>query len=222
VEAASWGNISGKKIAKGAMMAGAVGVESAQIATHTGFLALMMGGAAAASATGIGLAAVGGAITVGGMALGAKSALSTWHHIQALESIYVNRNGMKPPHACDVAPPWLERNDTIHNYIADTVLPWIIQQKKTKKDKKVASTFGAGLGVSLWSAGRWVYKGIQGSLGQMRSHYAWTLAKHLLTHNCRLAYAIVTALFGGSLPKAVLQQDMDTVTLLLQQKMKSV
>jgi hypothetical protein len=208
-----------KKLATRAMMAGAVGVTAAQGATHTGVLALMMGAAGAASATGIGLAAVGGALTVGGMALGAASAYSTKKHLDLLEEIYRNRNNIPQ---CEILALRRRADGVHHLYIANVILPWIIRQKKLKFGKKLASAGGLGLVMSAGSAVRKAYKWGKGNLGKDRSSYADILARHLLTHECDLTKQIVEALCGQQKLQEFLNQDTDTVAPQIAEKMKSV
>ena len=150
-----------KRVATGLMTAGSVGIQAASLATGTSSIA--MAGAIAAgvavSATGIGLVAAGGALTLGSMAMSAKSAYSTHQHLKVLEQIYEDRGRYRM--RCQHLPgadDGLGQFPDIHSFIAEVVLPWVIRQKKHKLGKKVGSAAGGGMLVGAWSAGRNLYK----------------------------------------------------------------
>jgi hypothetical protein len=216
---ASWVNVVSKhpkKVVRGTLTAAGLGITAAQFGTGTGYVALATGAAAATSATGIGLVVAGGAITLGMMAAGAVSAYKTSQHLKLLEKIYEKRN------TCLCEKVDYEPRIDDHKYIADKILPWIISQKKHKRRKKIGSALGGGLGVSAWSAIRWLHKKRLGTLGQRRSFYANVLAVHLLTFQCSLTLQIVAALVGTQKLLEMMYSDSNTITPEIAEKMKSV
>ena len=160
------------------------------------------------------------------MALGARSAHRTAQHLGALEAIYANR-GRWFCRGCTVLPSvdaesLNEEFPNLHGLIADKVLPWVIRQKKHKLGKKTATAFGAGLLVGIWSAGRKAYKAWSGTLGLRRTYFAECLAVHLITANCALAEAFVTALYSEEEMHRLKQMDSEAAAPLLADKMKSI
>jgi hypothetical protein len=216
-----------KRVATGVMTAASVGLQAASLATGASSIAVIgaVAAGAAVSATGIGLVAAGGALTLGSMALGARSAYNTAQHLKRLEKIYAARGTYRS--RCRVLP-WSgsERLNAefadLHGWVADKVLPWIIRQKKHKLGKKVTTAVGAGLLVGIWSAGRKAYKALNGTLGKRRTYFAECLAVHLITCSCPLAQDIVSELYSEDEMNKLRFMDSDTAAPLLADKMKSI
>jgi hypothetical protein len=172
-------------------MAASLGGTAAQVATHTGLLALATGAVGAASATGIGLVAGGLAVTATGMGLGARSVYRTNQHLNHLLKIQAEAKGFQCTNLS--SDPYTEG---MHEYVINIILPWIIHQKRQKRTKKAMDTAALGLVTGLWSAGRKIAKWKAGSLGKKRHRYAEFLAVHFLTSQCWLADAIVAELYS--------------------------
>src|SRR4029077_20881642 len=135
-----WANVvsrhrTEKRVVTGAMTAASVGIQAASLGLGTSSIAVIgaVAAGAAVSATGIGLVAAGGALTLGSMALGARSAYTTAQHLKRLEAIYAGRAGYRD--RCRVLPwagtePLNAEFADLHGWVADHVLPYIIRQKK--------------------------------------------------------------------------------------------
>ena len=207
-----------KKVASKALDASGPAISTATTATGTGTVALATG-AAAASATGIGLVVVGSLATVGASAKSLVAATSSGRHYHALIKIH-NRWKEMP---CMI-PPENEGEPDIaaHEFVAGIVLPYVISQKLDKYKKRgiAAIPVLGSLPVAahtLWRAATKENKGVD------RTNMAYKLAVHLVTHNCSLAQAMVAELFS-SYEKMLwmLDQDTDTITPLIAEKMKSI
>jgi hypothetical protein len=204
-----------KKGGKAAMSAGGMAVSHFE--HGVGALALATG-AAAASATGVGLVVTGAAITLATCGLSARSAHKTGKHLEVLEQIYERRSGL----ACKGLAGDTNRHE--HTHIADDVLPYIILQKAEKQARKsigavpVLGSAAAG----AYSVGRGIYKSIRGTRGKTRSAMATDLTKHFLSHNCALVQFIVSELY--SFEEMIWlreQEDTKKVVELLMRKMAS-
>jgi hypothetical protein len=206
-----------KKVGKVGLGAAGVGVTVAQYATGVSTLALLTAGAAA-SATGIGLIVTGAALTLTTSTLSAVSAAKSRKHRNNLQAIYDRRNA----YACgpvDLKGP----KDTVeHHCLAESVLPYIIQQKSTKFHRKVVGAVpGVGLLETARAIGKKAYKAATGTLGVNRKRAATWLARHLITHNCGLAQAIVAELYSFEEMLWIKDQEMDEVVQLLEKKLAS-
>jgi hypothetical protein len=190
--------VTAKKAGKGTMAAGGAVINAAQHFSGASAVALATG-AAAASATGIGLVVGGAAITVATCGLSAYSAYKTGKHLEVLEKIHERR------------------------HIADDVLPYIILQKAEKQARKaVGAVPMAGSAVTaVYSLGRNLYKRAKGTLGEKRTAMATDLTKHFLTHDCGLAQAIVAELYSFEEMLWLCEQDPQDVIKLIARKMTS-
>ncbi|HEY2355901.1 MAG TPA: hypothetical protein VGH86_00515, partial [Phenylobacterium sp.] len=74
---------------------------------------------------------------------------------------------------------------------------------------------------SAYSLGRYAYKKVRGTLGETRNRMAFDLTKHLLTHNCGLAQAIVSELYSFEEMTWLCEQDPPDVVKLIARKMMS-
>jgi hypothetical protein len=189
-----------------------IGSSGVSAATHLSILTF----GAAASATGIGLVIAGAAFSVATMGMSATSAYKTYNHRSNLQAIY-ERKGC---YACRAWPSYSVDHKE-HAYIADTVLPYIIDQKGKKLAKKVAGTVGLGALASGYGIARNLYKRASGTLGVERSALAGWLSLHFMTHNCGLAQSIVAELYSFEEMLWLLEKDTDTATPLFMKKMAS-
>jgi hypothetical protein len=211
-----------KSAAKAGLAATGVGISGAQTGLNISTVALATG-AAAASATGIGLVVTGGIATLTGAALSGKSALSTSKIVDTLENIAERRGAF----GCFPCPGQADSGGHAHHRahaaVRDDVLPYVLAQKEEKLKRKI---FGAVPVVNsagtVYSASRWMYKKLRGSLGEDRNRMASVLAEHLITRDCPLAQAIVSALFSYEEMLWLLEKDESEVAPLLAKKMKSV
>ena len=207
--------ITAKKAGKGTMGAGGAAIGVAQHFTGVSAFALATG-AAAASATGIGLVVTGAAITVTTCGLSALSAYKTGQHLAVLEKIAARKGSY------ECTGLMFEANRREHTHIADDVLPYLILQKAEKQARKsVGAVPLAGALTSAYSIGRYIYKKAKGTLGEKRTAMAFDLTKHLLTHNCGLAQAIVAELYSFEEMVWLCEQDPPDVIKLLARKMAS-
>ncbi len=211
-----------KRVASGMSSAASLGLSGAQIGTGTS--ALAVGGAvvagAAVSATGVGLVAAAGALTIGSMATNARSLIRTISHCDRLKAIkagYDKGNYQM----CDCLSDDAGMGHD-HDWIGTKVLPYIIGQKTEKAAKKGVGTVGAGLLVTAYSIGRWAYKSMASTKGVKRSFYAHVLARHLVTHECALADAIVAELLSPAEMLSLKHENSDVAGAAIKDKMKSV
>lgn len=209
-----------KKVASKALDATGPGVNIGATAGGTGTLALATG-AAAASATGIGLVVVGTLATAGAAAKSVIAARSSKQHRDGLMMIDIVRRWREFP--CMV-PPEAEGDVDLmaHNRIAFNVLPYAIEQKSKKYQRKAIGAVPV-LG-TIPMAIRQAYRAAtKENRGEQRTQMAYELAVHLVTHNCGLAQAMVAELFS-SYEKMLwmLDQDTEVLTPLLAEKLKSV
>ena len=201
-------------------MAGAgAGIQVAQFATGTGTLALIAAGSAA-SATGIGLVVTGAVFTLATAGCSAVSAHKSRLHRNGLQAIYDRRNA----YAC--GPVDIKDTNGVnrfeHKSISEDVLPYLVEQKNKKYHRKVVGAVpGIGLAETLRAVGKKAYKAASGTLGVERNRSARWLAKHLITHNCGLAQAIIAELFSFEEMVWIKDQEFDDVVKLIEGKMKS-
>ena len=207
-----------KQVASKGLDAAGPGITTYTTATGGGAIALATG-AAAASATGIGLVVVGALATVGASAKSIVAARSSKHHRDSLAKMYQRKNA----YAC-VLPEGVdgERDVMAHERIGANVLPYAIEQKGKKYVRKgigAVPVLGS-LPMKINQAYRAIMKE---NRGEFRNQMAYELAVHLVTHNCGLTQGIVTELFSSyEKMRWMLEQDTDTLTPLLAEKLKSV
>jgi hypothetical protein len=206
-----------KQVASKGLDAAGPGLATYTTATGGGAIALATG-AAAASATGIGLVVVGALATVGASAKSIVAATSSKQHRDTLKKMYERKNA----YAC-VLPEGVDgdRDVMAHERIGANVLPYAIEQKDKKYVRRGISAVPVlgSLPMKIHQAYRYATKENRGVL---RDQMAYELAVHLVTHNCGLAQGIVAELFSSyEKMRWMLEQDTDTVTPLLKEKLKS-
>jgi len=208
--------IAAKSAGKATMGAGGVAISGAQYFTGVSSFALVTG-AAAASATGIGLVVTGAAITVATCGLSAVSAHKTGKHLEVLEQIAARKNS----YTCVALSADADRAG--HRHLADDILPYIIVQKAEKQARKsIGAVPVAGSAVTTaYSMGRYLYKKWKGTLGETRTAMATDLTRHFLSHNCGLAQAIVAELYSFEEMAWLCEQPSQEVVKLLARKMAS-
>jgi hypothetical protein len=200
---------------------GGVGVSAAQIGTHTSSLAVAgaVAAGAAVSATGLGLVIVGGILTLGSMVTSGTAMVKTTAHVIALKKIVANAGKFS---ACKCMSGARSTSEMAHDHtwIATKVLPYIISQKTEKAVKKgVGILPGAGLLTSAYRLGRYAFKK---NRGKKRGFYAYVLTRHLVTHDCALAGAIVAELFSTEEMLTIRMFATDQSSEVVARKMKSV
>lgn len=172
------------------------------------------------AATGVGLVVGGCALMVGSSAVNAKASWSSRKHKKALEAILQDAGRGEGYCAGLCGHP---RDNEEHTEILDSVLPYVIRQKRKKMYRRgIGSIPLVSLGETVRSIVRKAGKKINGTLGQEREAHAHTLAKHLITHDCQLAQAIVSELFSDDEEEWIRYQDFPIVAGLLMEKFKSV
>ena len=200
---------------------GGIGITAAQLGTHTSSLAVAgaIAAGAAVSATGLGLVIVGGVLTLGSMITSGTSMVKTTAHVLGLKRM---RDNMGLFNACKCMSGARVTADMGHDHewIASKVLPYIIRQKTEKAVKKgVGVVPGAGLLTNLYRLGRFAFKKDR---GKKRGYYAYVLTRHLITHDCALAGAIVAELFSTNEMLTLRMFNSDQSSAIIAKKMKSV
>lgn len=214
------GGSTKKTVAGAGLTAGSMAITGAQLGTGTSSLAV--GGAIAAgvavSATGLGLVIVGGILTLASVATSGTSMVKSAAHVIGLKKI-LREPAKFAACKCEAASvPADMAND--HQWIATKVLPYIISQKTEKAVKKgVGVVPGAGILTNLYRLGRFAFKADR---GKKRGFYAQVLTRHLITHDCALAGAVVAELFSAQEMLTLRQFDSDQSGPLIASKMKSV
>jgi len=205
---------AGKKVVEGTSL----GVSIAQQATHNAGLLALTAAGAAASATGIGLVVTGGIATLTLSSLSAYSAVKSNRHANALSTIVDRHDCYRCKHV-----DGSKADKYAHRHIAFDVGPYIVAQKEEKTARKgIGAVPVIGVGGSLYTLGRALYKKASGTKGVKRFEHASALAAHLITHDCGLAQAIVANLYSFEVMCWLLTQEHDVVTQALAAKMKSV
>eukprot|EP01037_Dinobryon_pediforme_P008906 gene8906-8995_t len=215
------GSSTKKTVATTGNTVGSMGISAASIATGTNSLAVAgaIATGAAVSATGVGLVVVGGVLTLASVATNATSMAKSTAHVIALKKIAANLGGFAK---CRCMSGAHVTSDMVHDHswIAQKVLPYIIAQKTEKAVKKgVGIVPGVSLLTNMYRLGRFAFKKDR---GKKRGYYAYVLTRHLITHDCMLAGAIVAQLFS---PKEMLTLRMfcsDESSPIIATKMKSV
>jgi hypothetical protein len=198
-----------------------VGMSAAQLGTHTSSLAVAgaVAAGAAVSATGLGLVIVGGVLTLGSMATSGTAMVKTTAHVIALKKI---RSNLGKFSGCKCMSGARVNSEMAHDHtwIATKVLDYIISQKTEKAVKKGLGTLpGVGLLTSGYRLARYMFKKDR---GKKRGYYAYVLTRHLVTHDCALAGAIVGELFSVDEMLTIRMFDTDKSSEVVAKKMKSV
>lgn len=213
---------TGKRVASGAAAGASAGLTGAQIGTGTS--ALAVGGAVAAgaavSATGVGLVATAAVLTVGSIVVNARSMIKTISHFENLREIQTHYEANEYNRCTALAAT--DEMSCDHYTIGSRILPYIIDQKTEKAVKKGVGAAGLGVLTTLYSIGRAAYKSAAGTKGKQRNFYAHVLARHLITHQCPLADAIVTELLSWEEMMILKGKDSDVAGAAIADKMKSV
>lgn len=195
------------------------GVSATQyVGGYNGLTAVAMGGGMAISATGIGLFIAAGVMTVANTGLAIKSARSTHLHIRGLEQIDQNPSQYR----CEACQGGSLKGSE-HSYISNTILPHLIAQKKLKRARKgvKAVPVVGGLLSGGHSVKNNLIKRIKGTKGRKRCYYGDVLARHLITHNCQLSFAIVAEIFSESEALRIMRMNSADAGKLISSKMKS-
>lgn len=213
---------TGKRVASGAVTAAQAGLTGAQIGT--GISALTVGGAiatgAAVSATGVGLVVTAAAMTLGSIVTNATSMIKSISHFENLREIQAKYIACEYAGCIPLAATAEMTFD--HATIGTTILSYIIDQKTEKAVKKGVGAVGLGVLTTLYSIGRAAYKSAAGTKGKQRNFYAHVLARHLITHHCQLAEAIVAELLSEEEMRILKGEDSDVAGAAIADKMKSV
>ncbi|ARU58417.1 MAG: hypothetical protein MI864_17455 [Pseudomonadales bacterium] len=206
-----WGMV--KTVGKGVVN---VGSSAFSTATNTGMSTLaytaITGGTVALSATGIGAVATAGAVALGSSITAGISLHKTLQHIKNLEEIQ-KQQGVR----------FCEGDSHQHNYILNTVLPYIIAQKKRKMRRKGEETVPilGGMCTTLEEGARSIFKRVSGSRGKQRHHMAQALTVHLVSCECNLAQDIVAELWSNEEMMAIRSMDSDEAGYWIFSKMAS-
>ncbi len=189
--AGRWGRFVGGK-------AMPVGSAAATLASHAGAGGIAakvgLGAAAGALTAGTGGLAVGvaaGALQVGSMVAAGFAVRSTWNHLDALKEIQVRR------YTCTALPGAAAGGKVDHDHIQNSVIQYIINKKSNKLVKKSGTAVGLGALSALYGIGKKIYKKANGTLGKRRNFYAHVVARHMVTHDCKLCEALVNELFSA-------------------------
>jgi len=212
-----------KRVASGMSSGLSLGISATQAGMQISSLAVAgaVVAGAAVSATGVGLVAAGAALTVGSMVNNARSLSKTIEHRTNLKLVKMRYDAGEYNNCrCRAHHAGMGKD---HDWLGAQVLPYIISQKYEKQVKKGIGVVPlAGMGVTAYSIGRWVYKKAGGTKGRMRSFAAHVLARHLITHDCKLAEDIVSELLSTVEMVKLKTQDSDAVGAAIKDKMKSV
>jgi hypothetical protein len=215
------GGSTHKTVATVGNTAAGAGISAAQLGTGTSSLAVAgaIAAGAAVSATGVGLVVAGGVLTLASMATNAVSMVSSASIVTGLKKIRSNPGSFV---ACKCMANAKRTSDMAHDHewIRDKVLPYIISQKTEKAVKKgVGILPGVGLLTNVYRLGRFAFKKDR---GKKRGFYAFVLTRHLITHDCALAGAIVAELFSTQEMLTLRMFESDMSEPIIAKKMKSV
>lgn len=176
------------KLKKGANVAldgAGIGVQVASRVSDVSALEVL--GAAAAgtvATTGFGLVVGGAGLTIIGMGKNLTAAHKSQRHMEGLSEIA--KKGASYADACT-------GDQVRHTVLLNDVLPYVIKQKKTKRNRRVVKAVpGVGLAESLRAIGRRLTKKDRGKFRMMAAE---CLAAHLIVGRCKLAEDITTELY---------------------------
>lgn len=210
-----------KTAATTANTVGSMGVTAASLGTGTSSLAVAgaIAAGAAVSATGIGLVVAGGLLTLASIGTNFTSMVKSASHVTQLKKIAANPGKFAQCRCMANATSTSEMAHD-HSWIANKVLPYIISQKTEKSVKKgVGIVPGVSLLTNIYRLGRFAFKKDR---GKKRGYYAYVLTRHLITHDCMLAGAIVSELFSPKEMLTLRMFDSDSSMPIIASKMKSV
>lgn len=208
-----------KTLFSGGGTAASAGVTAASIGVTQ---SIAIGGATivgtAVCANPIGLAISGGVLMAASVVTNSLSVYSTTKHVLHLKKIRDNPGTFAQCVCMAASVPADMALD--HKVIQTHVLPYIIRQKTEKAVRKgIGIVPGGGLLTTIYRAGRAAFKS---NRGKARGYYANVLARHLVTHDCALAGAIVAELFTPSEMVVMRMFDSDQVGNVVKTKMKSI
>ncbi len=138
--------------------------------------------------------AVGGALMIGETAVSGRAAVSSICKRHSLQS--VQRHRKTEFYRCN---PILAEDYRLgeHEYISEITLPYIIRQKGKKAITRGIQAIPAGvLLTGTWGLARRVRKWSNGTRGKDRKMHAEVLARHFISHDCDLCFAMMCVLFG--------------------------
>lgn len=207
-----------KQAASTTAMAAGTGITVTQQALGTGGVIALATGAAAVSATGVGLIVAGAVVYGAQLGVSARAAHKSRMHLQNLKKIASRAGSYQCAglhgHGDDHAE---------HQTLVDHVLPYVVRQKEKKFGRRVAGAIPVASEGEMIRAGlRKAYKKIRGSAGEDRARAATWILRHLFTHNCSLVQNIVAELL--SYEEMIYLQTMPWKKALpiVKDKMKSV
>jgi hypothetical protein len=219
----------GAKIGMGAASAGISVAQNFTVGAST--QALILGGAAAVSATGVGLIVTAIGLTIATSVLNATAAWKTSGHIDQLNDVYQHRNAspFNDEQYCQQIPSGNAEAEVKtrasymqHDMIANHVLPYIIRKKKAKYARKVVGAIPLlGSVETVRALGKKAYKAASGTMGKNRTNAAGWLACHLITCDCILAQVIVSELYSREEMEWLKGQPYEDLTGYLASKFKS-
>jgi hypothetical protein len=215
------GGSTAKTLATTGNTVGSMAITGASLGTGTSSLAVAgaIAAGAAVSATGVGLVVVGGVLTLASMATSGAAMVKSAATVTHLKKIQANLGKFQ---TCSCMGPGGMSAEMAHDHqwIGRKVLPYIISQKTEKAVKKgVGMVPGASLLTNVYRLGRFAFKQDR---GKKRGFYAYVLTRHLVTHDCMLAGAIVGELFSPSEMLTIRTYDTDASSMVNATKMKSI
>ena len=194
----------------------------AGVAQHAGFAGIAghvgLGAAAGALTAGTGgpaLVVGAGVLQIGSMIAAARSVSKTWDHLEHLGQIQAKRH-----YAC-TALKGAHGGQSDHHHIHANVIPYIVNKKSAKLVKKGAAAIGAGALTGLFGIGKNLYKRARGTLGRRRTFYAFIVARHTITHDCKLREALVGELFDHEIYERLKTMNSEDAGGWIARKMKS-
>lgn len=197
-----------------------LGTSAVQHAGAFGIAAKIGAGAAAAAVTtgtgGVAVGAAGLALQTGSMVAAVASVKKTSGHIKCLEEL--NRQTFE----CKGLPGSATRSYIDHDYIQECIIPYIIAKKRTKRRKKIVATLPVvGGATGLHGLGKRLYKQAHGTHGKNRSFYAHVIARHMVSHDCKLCEALVGELLSPAEYEDLKAKDSTLAEGPIARKMKS-
>lgn len=205
-----------------ATTAASMGLSATSSAKYLTFVGV--GGAAVlgAGTLGLGLAVAGGVMTAVNIGTSARSAYKTMNHVEALIAIEADGTHSDPRNCRCMSSAAFNQMTEDHDTIRTKVLPYIINKKKHKVNKKLVNTGGLSILTAAHRGVKALHKMRKHTKGVNRTHHADILARHTVTHDCSLARDIVAELFSEQDYLAIRQLGSKMAGEILANKMKSV